>query len=53
MRRMLYSSRLKLRIINKTRGTVLGAEIDIADTSANNQRRALLSTYRIPSNLIG
>jgi uncharacterized membrane protein (UPF0127 family) len=41
---MLYSSRLKLRITNKTRGTVLGDAIDIADTSAKRRTGLLKRT---------
>ncbi len=41
---MLYSSRLKLRVTNKTRGTLLGNAIDIADSSAKRRTGLLKRT---------
>ena len=38
---MLYSSRLKLRVWNRTRDTVLGDAVDVADTS-EKRRTGLL-----------
>ena len=44
---MLYSSQLKVSIRNRTRDTVLGQEIELADTSAK-RRTGLLKHTSLP-----
>jgi uncharacterized membrane protein (UPF0127 family) len=43
---VLYSSKLKVQVWNRTRGTVLGAYVDVADTSAK-RRTGLLKHERL------
>lgn len=43
---MLYSSPLKVQVRNQTRGTVLGQEVDVADTSTK-RRTGLLKHERL------
>ena len=43
---MLYSSKLQVRVWNRTRDTVLGAAVDVADTSAK-RRTGLLKHARL------
>jgi len=43
---MLYSSKLKVRVRNRTRDTVLGAAVDVADTGAK-RRTGLLKHERL------
>jgi len=43
---VLYSSPLKVQVRNQTRGTVLGEDIDVADTSAK-RRTGLLKHERL------
>jgi hypothetical protein len=43
---VLYSSELKVRVWNRTRDTVLGADVDVADTSAK-RRTGLLNHERL------
>jgi len=43
---VLYSSKLQVRVWNRTRDTVLGAAVDVADTSAK-RRTGLLKHVRL------
>lgn len=43
---MVYSSKLKVKVWNRTRDTVLGASVDLADTSAK-RRTGLLKHERL------